>query len=88
MPEKSDQIYWRRNELPDCRLCVNWFLGCLNGREQWKDKAITPNRRRIGCSGKEYSLEDAITSEEYPVRMMCDDFRWDPNEERLGRAVW
>ena len=32
----------------NCPLCVCWFLGCLNGRKKWKDKAITPNLRDVG----------------------------------------
>lgn len=37
-----------------CRQCVYWFLGCLRGREKWKDKPVHPNIRfdgRIGDGG-------------------------------------
>jgi len=39
---------YREQQLPCCELCVHWFLGCLNGRKKWKDKAITPNQRYEG----------------------------------------
>ena len=61
---------YRKQKLPCCELCVHWFLGCLNGRKEWKDKAITPNQRFVGD------------------RMLCDNFEWDPNPERLGRVVY
>jgi hypothetical protein len=57
-----------------CRECSNWFLGCLNGREKWKDKAITPNHRHV-------QLEDGTYSS------VCDAFQLDPNPNRKGRVV-
>lgn len=58
-----------------CDECVNWFLGCLNGREKWGDKAITPNKRFI-------PLSDGTTG------MLCDAFQYDPNPHRKGRVVF
>jgi hypothetical protein len=57
-----------------CLQCSEWFLGCLNGREKWKDKAITPNHRNV-------ELEDGSTSS------VCDAFQLDPNPKRNGRVV-
>jgi hypothetical protein len=57
-----------------CRECANWFLGCLNGRETWKDKAITPNERSV-------RLEDGS------IASVCDAFKLDPNKGRKGRVV-
>jgi hypothetical protein len=58
-----------------CTECVNWFLGCLNGRERWKDKAITPNWRYI-------RLSDGTGS------TLCDAFSYHPDPRRKGRAVY
>ena len=58
-----------------CRECSSWFLGCLNGREQWKDKAIMPNLRN-------FTLEDGT------VARVCDDFTMHPDPCRKGRVVW
>jgi hypothetical protein len=82
---------YQANNLPDCPLCVNWFLGCLNGRQNWTDKAVHPNFRFVGVSGKEYSYSirhENIPGAEYPLRMFCDAFEWDPKPERLGRVVY
>ena len=81
---------YQKQKLPDCPLCVNWFLGCLHGRREWKNKAVTPNLRYAGQSGKEYKRENisAIPVNEYPLRMYCDAFTWDPNPERLGRVCF
>lgn len=57
-----------------CRECSAWFLGCLNGREKWSDKAIMPNHRQV-------RLEDESVSH------VCDAFDLDPNPRRKGRAV-
>jgi hypothetical protein len=57
-----------------CRECSNWFLGCLNGREKWKDEAITPNHRSV-------RIEDGTRSH------VCDAFSLDPNAKRNGRVV-
>lgn len=80
----------QRQRLQDCRLCAKWFLGCLNGREKWADKAITPNMRYAGQSGQEFPNAQVldIPEAEYPLRMFCDAFEWDPDPERLGRAVY
>jgi hypothetical protein len=59
---------------PHCLECSNWFLGCLNGREKWKDKAITPNFRTV-------TLIDGTHS------TLCDAFNLDPNPYRHGRVV-
>lgn len=59
----------------ECRECVNWFLGCLNGREKWHDKAITPNFRHEADP-------DGTT------RMLCDAFEFDPDPHRHGRIVY
>lgn len=41
-----------------CLECTYWFLGCLHGRKQWKDKAVTPNLRsvdkRLRCDAFEW----------------------------------
>jgi hypothetical protein len=81
---------YREQGLKDCPLCVCWFLGCLNGRKEWKDKSVKPNFRFVGLSGTEYPDSDnpAIPDSEYPCRMFCDAFQWDPSKERLGRAVY
>lgn len=60
---------------PHCLECSNWFLGCLNGREKWKDKAITPNYRQV-------VLRDGTNSH------LCDAFNLDPNPCRHGRVVF
>lgn len=60
---------------PECLECANWFLGCLNGREKWGDKAITPNKRYI-------TLKDGTKG------MLCDAFQLDPNPNRHGRVVF
>lgn len=60
---------------PHCLECANWFLGCLNGREKWKDKAIMPNLRDV-------VLRDGSKSK------LCDAFYLDPNPKRKGRAVY
>ena len=57
-----------------CLECASWFLGCLNGREKWKDKAIRPNLRTV-------TLQDGSTSQ------LCDAFQLDPNPKRKGRVV-
>lgn len=57
-----------------CRECSAWFLGCLNGREKWGDKAVTPNHRSV-------RLEDGKRA------FVCDAFALDPNPERKGRVV-
>ncbi|MEN8134292.1 MAG: hypothetical protein ABFS18_01980 [Thermodesulfobacteriota bacterium] len=73
----------------DCRLCACWFLGCLNGREKWEDKAITPNMVVVGQSGKVYPDKNYPTTEtEYPLTaMFCNAFIADPRPERRGRVV-
>lgn len=73
MPEETQQLLPLREA--HCRECVNWFLGCLNGREKWKDKAVTPNYRRV-------RLQNGETGG------LCDAFEWDPNPHRHGRVVW
>ena len=64
------------NDWLDCENCVCWFLGCLNGRKKWKDKAITPNLRCVGQSGKEYPYESSPSPslDDYPLKTYCDDF--------------
>lgn len=57
-----------------CRECSAWFLGCLNGRERWKDKAIMPNLHKV-------RLEDGTSAS------VCDAFQLDPNPNRKGRIV-
>lgn len=81
---------YQDQKLPDCPLCLNWFLGCLNGRKEWSDKSVTPNLRFVGQSGAEYPDSDnqKIPETEYPCRMFCDAFQWDPSKERLGRVVY
>jgi len=73
--------------LPDCILCQSWFLGCLNGREKWKDKAVSPGKKYIGKSGAEFEPEEIPPDHEYPVRAYCDAFTWDIDPDRLGRVV-
>ena len=45
----------------------------------------------LGClNGRETWAEEAVTPnfrEEPDGRAHCDAFQWDPNRERLGRAV-
>lgn len=60
---------------PHCLECSAWFLGCLNGRERWKDKAVQPNHRQV-------TLKDGTKS------FLCDAFDLDPNPCRKGRAVF
>lgn len=57
-----------------CRECANWFLGCLNGRERWSDKAVRPNFQNV-------TLKDGT------VDGVCDAFFLDPNPKRKGRVV-
>ena len=86
-----DQLkQYRAQNQQDCRLCVHWFLGCLNGRKEWRDKSIRPHFRFVGISDTEYpdSENPAIPDNEYPCRMLCDAFEWDPDIERLGRVVY
>jgi hypothetical protein len=58
-----------------CDECSKWFLGCLNGREKWKDEAIRPNFRWV-------TLEDGSRGG------MCDAFELHPDPCRQGRVVW
>ncbi len=77
------------HSLIDCLSCANWFLGCLNGRKIWKDKAIMPNLRSVGKSGKEYTDEELPEDkDEYPLRTFCDNFFQDPRPERQGRVIF
>jgi len=78
---------YQKQGLPACRLCVNWFLGCLNGRRKWTDKAVKPNFRYAGQSGREYGEHENIPAAEFPLRMHCDAFTRDPDPGRLGRVV-
>jgi uncharacterized FlgJ-related protein len=75
----SLELYPAANKSADgrdehCRECSNWFLGCLNGREKWGDKAITQNYRIV-------QLEDGT------CKHVCDAFALDPNPKRNGRVV-
>lgn len=65
----------RHEREPHCRECTAWFLGCLNGRETWKDKAIRPNFRNV-------TLRDGY------IGGLCDAFQLDPNPNRHGRLVY
>lgn len=67
----------------DCEKCVNWFMGCLHGRKEWKDKADKPNFRLVGLTGREYgeNEEEKIPAEEYPLRAYCDSFEYNRNYE-------
>jgi len=69
---------------------VNWFLGCLRGREKWSDEAVTPNIRFEGADGRIYPYRGGgeVPKYAYPLRMVCDGFEADPDPNRLGRAVW
>ena len=58
-----------------CIECYSWWLGCLNGREKWSDKAITPNKRDV-------LLSDGTKS------VVCDAFGLHPDPERKGRVVY
>lgn len=58
-----------------CTECSKWFLGCLNGREKWHDKAIMPNLREV-------TLADGTKSH------ICDAFELHPDPNRKGRAVY
>lgn len=72
--------------VPECRGCVHFFLGCLNGRKKWTDKASTPNFRYAGQSGREYIDPPSVESE-FPLRCFCDAFEADPDPSRRGRVV-
>lgn len=50
---------------PDCDECSHWFLGCLNGRKKWRDKAKILNLRFL----------DKNENGGYD-RMRCDEFEW------------
>lgn len=67
--------YCNRVREPNCTECANWFLGCLNGREKWSDKAITPNYRTV-------ELSDGSKG------MLCDAFVLNPNPCAKGRVVF
>lgn len=71
----SDEIEITDGRVHCCTECSNWFFGCLNGREKWKDKAIMPNHR-------EFKLESGT------VESVCDAFVMHPDPCRKGRAVW
>lgn len=61
-----------------CGECDKWFLGCLNGREKWKDPAVMPNLR-------------TEVDEDGTVRRLCDAFEFFPmpdGELRNGRIVF
>ena len=88
MDEISRLKQYQSQRLPDCPLCVNWFLGCLNGRNTWMDKSVKPGFCYTGQSDEEYVLCADIPSTEFPLRMHCKAFTWDPNPERLGRVVF
>lgn len=79
-----------KNPGPTCEKCVNWFLGCLRGREKWKDRPDTPNIRFEGADGKVYAYRGGPPAPEsaYPLRVVCDGFEADPDPTRLGRVVW
>lgn len=70
---KRPRLYLRKPGCSECRSC---FLGCLNGRKKWKDKAITPNYRGTGYADY-FGHEDSI----------CDAFRWTPCGRNHGVAV-
>lgn len=58
-----------------CTECSFWFLGCLRGREKWKDKAIRPNYRRV------VRRDGTGTG-------VCDGFELDSDPHRHGRIVY
>lgn len=64
-----------QNREPHCLECVNWFLGCLNGRENWKDKAVMPNRR-------------LVTLQNGTQEFLCDAFQFHSDPYRKGRVVY
>ena len=51
-----------RVRLVGCKECTYWFLGCLRGRQEWKDKADTPNARivngRLRCDAFEWDPDE------------------------------
>jgi protein gp37 len=59
-----------------CRECRYHFLGCLNGRTEWKDKAVTPNFRSSGHNDF-FGCPDCL----------CDAFEWGLHSEDHGVAV-
>lgn len=79
----------KQNPGNHCQMCVNWFLGCLNGRNKWQDKVVQPNIRFAGADGRTYPrFGDDPPEEAFPMRMICDAFEPDPNPERMGRVVY
>lgn len=78
-----------KNQGKHCQMCVKWFLGCLNGRQKWKDKAIQPNIRFEGADGQSYPRFGVDPPEDaFPLRMICDAFEQDPDPQRMGRVVY
>ena len=59
-----------------CDECGYGFLGCLRGRKQWRDQAITPNwriARTVGYWGR--------------PNFICDGFEWSAVSHQHGCAV-
>lgn len=70
---RSPRLFLRR---PGCSECASHFLGCLRGRKEWKDEAVTPNLRETGT-------RDFFG---HPERI-CDGFRWHRDAQGHGCAV-
>jgi len=71
--ETSAALFLRR---ACCTECGRFFLGCLNGRKKWKDKAITPNYR------------DGVDSDWWGhPSSLCDAFKWSVRGNQHGVAV-
>lgn len=58
-----------------CKSYRFWFLGCLHGREEWKDKSVRPNFRVLNM----YTPQ-AVG--------LCDAYEADPDPERQGRVLY
>ena len=59
-----------------CNECANGFLGCLNGRTEWKDKSVRPNYR------------DAHHRDWWGnPESVCDAFEWRPRGDQHGVVV-
>jgi len=70
---KRPRLYLRPENCSEC--CSN-FLGCLNGRKEWKDEPVTPNHRKA-------EAKDFFGEEDF----VCDAFRWCFNGNNHGVAV-
>jgi len=72
-PHKAPNLFLRQQACSECR---SFFLGCLRGRNEWKDEPVTPNFRATGKVDWWHRPDH-----------VCDGFRWNPRGDQHGVAV-